>query len=94
MSEFNETLWNELSGSGVLTMVAKSVYPLNVPQRPQDFRPPSGNVSNGPWLTDWSRPPVTRQLPGVRLHRRAGRTSWCCSDFWITPASPIRPARR
>jgi TolB protein len=58
MDGFNQTLWDELSGSGALTMVAKSVYPLNIPQRPQDFRPPSGAVSNGPWLTDWSNPPV------------------------------------
>lgn len=58
MDAFNQTLWDELSGAGVLAMVAKSVYPLNVPQRPQDFRPPSGSVSNGPWLTDWSNPPV------------------------------------
>ena len=58
MDTFNQTLWDQLAGSGALTMVAKSVYPLNVPQRPQDFRPPSGNVSNGPWLTDWSNPPV------------------------------------
>ena len=58
MDGFNQTLWNELSGSGALTMVAKSVYPLNIPQQPKDFRPPSGSVSNGPWLTDWSNPPV------------------------------------
>jgi TolB protein len=58
MDSFNQTLWDELSGSGALTMVAKSVYPLNIPQRPQDFRPPSGSASNGPWLTDWSNPPV------------------------------------
>src|ERR1700683_2790307 len=58
MDSFNQTLWDELSGSGALTMVAKSVYPLNIPQRPQDFRPPAGSGSNGPWLTDWSNPPV------------------------------------
>jgi TolB protein len=58
MDGFNQTLWDELAGSGALTMVAKSVYPLNIPQRPQDFRPPSGAVSNGPWLTDWTNPPV------------------------------------
>ena len=58
MDGFNQTLWDELSGSGALTMVAKSVYPLNVPQQPKDFRPPAGSVSNGPWLTDWSNPPV------------------------------------
>src|SRR5580704_13034245 len=58
MDGFNQTLWDELSGSGALTMVAKSVYPLNIPQQPKDFRPPAGSVSNGPWLTDWSNPPV------------------------------------
>src|SRR5580698_3499943 len=41
MDPFNQTLWDELSGSGVLTMVAKSLYPLTVPQRPQDFKPPT-----------------------------------------------------
>ncbi len=59
MNPFNQTLWDELSGSGVLTMVSKSLYPLNVPQQPQDFRPPSGGRSNGPWLTDWSNPPAS-----------------------------------
>ena len=69
MDPFNQTLWDELSGSGVLTMVAKSLYPLNVPQRPQDFKPPTTaaplrrgdappSQSNGPWLTDWAGPPV------------------------------------
>src|SRR5580658_6772525 len=69
MDPFNQTLWDELSGSGVLNMVAKSLYPLTVPQRPQDFKPPTATApvrrgeaprpqSNGPWLTDWSAPPV------------------------------------
>jgi TolB protein len=59
MDPFNQTLWDELSGSGVLKMVSKSLYPLNVPQQPQDFHPPSGGRSNSPWLTDWSNPPVS-----------------------------------
>ena len=70
MDGFNATLWDEISGAGILKMVAKSVYPLEVPQRPQDFRPPSAAqpprrgqtpqaVRNGPWLTDWSGPPVS-----------------------------------
>ena len=60
MNTFNTTLWDELDASGVLTLVAKSVYPLNVPQRPEDFVPPSGRgPSNGMWLTDWSGPPVS-----------------------------------
>ena len=50
-------------------MVGKSFYPLEVPQQPQDFRPPTmalrcaagtprQTVKNGPWLTDWSGPPT------------------------------------
>jgi TolB protein len=69
MTIFNTTLWDELSNSGVLEMVGKSFYPLDVPQQPQDFRPPTtaaplrrGDaprmVKNGPWLTDWSGPPT------------------------------------
>jgi TolB protein len=68
MTAFNTTLWDELSNAGVLEMVGKSFYPLDVPQQPQDFKPPTmaaglrrGDpqriVKNGPWLTDWSGPP-------------------------------------
>jgi len=70
MDVFNGTLWDQLAGSGVLKMVAKSYYPLEVPQQPQDFKPPTAVAplrrgdapkaqSNGPWLTDWSNPPVS-----------------------------------
>src|ERR1700687_4550756 len=41
MDTFNSTLWDELQNAGILKMVAKSVYPLEVPQRPQDFKPPA-----------------------------------------------------
>jgi len=72
MTGFNATLWDEISNAGVLKMAAKSVYPLEAPQRPQDFVPPTAAVAparrglpvpaptrNGPWLTDWSGPPVS-----------------------------------
>src|ERR1700676_312253 len=68
MDIFNSTLWDELSNAGILKMVAKSVYPLEVPQRPQDFKPPAVPANarrgtpptrNGPWLTDWCGPPVS-----------------------------------
>jgi TolB protein len=59
MQVFNDTLWNELDNGGVVTLVGKSFYPLNVPQRPEDFVPPTGRgASTGLWLTDWSGPPV------------------------------------
>ena len=69
MAIFNTTLWDELSNSGVLEMVGKSFYPLEIPQQPQDFKPPTTaaplrrgdpprTVKNGPWLADWSGPPT------------------------------------
>jgi TolB protein len=59
MNAFNATLWDELDNGGVLKLVAKSVYPLTVPQRPEDFVPPNARgQSTGPWLTDWSGAPV------------------------------------
>ena len=39
MSAFNQTLWDELDGSGLFRMVPKTSYPLNVPQRPEDWTP-------------------------------------------------------
>ncbi len=69
MTTFNTTLWDELNSSGAFEMVGKSFYPLDVPQQPADFRPPTTaapfrrgeaprTVKNGPWLTDWSNPPT------------------------------------
>jgi len=69
MNTFNTTLWDELNNSGALEMVGKTFYPLEIPQQPQDFKPPTtaaplrrGDppraVKNGPWLTDWSGPPT------------------------------------
>jgi len=71
MDAFNQTLYNDLDTSGLFRMVPKSMYPLETPQRPQDFRPPlmpepskrrgappPQPVRQGPWLTDWSMPPA------------------------------------
>ncbi|MFN3326047.1 MAG: translocation protein TolB [Bryobacteraceae bacterium] len=71
MGAFNETLFRDIQESAVFRMAPKSMYPLEVPQRPQDFRPPlppsqpvrrnqppPQPIRQGPWLTDWSGPPV------------------------------------
>jgi TolB protein len=58
MDPFNGTLFRELQTSGQLKMIAKTIYPLQVPQQPTDFKPPAGGRSAGPWLSDWSGPPV------------------------------------
>ena len=57
MSTLNGTLFSELQNSGQLTMVAKTLYPLQIPQQPSDFHPPANGRSQGPWLTDWAGPP-------------------------------------
>src|SRR5580704_11729642 len=51
MGVFNSTLFNDLSGSGQLKMIPKTLYPVNVPQQPTDFR------QGGPAFGDWSGPP-------------------------------------
>lgn len=56
MDSLNSTLWEELDGSGVLRIVPKVVYPLQIPQQPADFKQPSH--PNGLAMIDWSKPPV------------------------------------
>jgi TolB protein len=68
MNAFNQTLWNDLDSSGMFRLVPKSLYWLQTPQQPPDFRPEppaarsSANVrpnGQGLWLSDWSSPPVS-----------------------------------
>jgi TolB protein len=65
MGTFNETLWNDLQGAGLFKMAPKSMYPLQAPQQPRDFKAPLASVGGrppvkqGPWLTDWSQAPVS-----------------------------------
>ncbi len=60
MDVFNATLWNDIANCGVLKVVAKTMYPLSVPQQPSDFREPPNATQpmGGLWLTDWQTPPV------------------------------------
>jgi TolB protein len=59
MDLFNKTLFSDLQDAGVFRMAPKTMYPLEVPQRPQDFRAPVNGQRQGIWLTDWSNPPVS-----------------------------------
>ncbi len=72
MNAFNETLWSDVQAASIFKMAAKTVYPLEIPQQPKDFKPPLVSpdalrrntptpqmVRQGPWLTDWSAPPVS-----------------------------------
>jgi TolB protein len=56
MNSFNSTLFNDLQGSGLFDMRAKSMFPLNNPQRPEDIRPSDNN--QGYALADWAGNPV------------------------------------
>jgi TolB protein len=68
MNAFNQTLWNDLDSSGMFRLVPKSLYWLQTPQQPADFRPEpaaarsTANVrpnGQGLWLSDWASPPVS-----------------------------------
>ena len=72
MDVFNQVLWSDIQAASLFKMAAKSVYPLEVPQQPKDFKPPAmppeaarrntpapQGLRQGPWLTDWSAPPVS-----------------------------------
>jgi TolB protein len=56
MSAFNSTLFSDLQGSGLFDMKAKSMFPLNNPQRPEDLRP--SDNGQGLSLSDWAGAPV------------------------------------
>ena len=57
MAAFNATLFSDLQGSGLFDMRAKSLYPLDNPQRPEDLRPTDNN--QGFALADWAGAPVS-----------------------------------
>jgi TolB protein len=46
LKTFNDTLWNDLDNSGVVELVSKSFYPLQVPGQPGDIN-----------FTAWNAPP-------------------------------------
>src|SRR5690242_21664635 len=48
MNAFNQTLYNDLDGSGLLKIVPKTMYPLQVPQQPSDFREQPAATSSRP----------------------------------------------
>lgn len=74
MNMFNSTLFSDLEDSAVFDMAPKSSYPLDVPQRPTDFKPPLNGQKSGPWLTDWSNEPVSANYLTVGYtHVRDGR---------------------
>ena len=60
MGAFNDTLFSDLQNSGFFDMAPKGMYPLQVPQRPEDFRQPprQGASMGGLALSDWASPPV------------------------------------
>jgi len=74
MKAFNQTLWDDLAGSGVLKVAPKTLYPQGIPQQPSDFRQPAqapvaprsrhGEMVAAPngggyWMSDWSNPPAS-----------------------------------
>ncbi len=56
MTAFNSTLFSDLDGSGLFDLKAKSMFPLNNPQRPEDLQVSDNN--QGFALADWAGTPV------------------------------------
>src|SRR5579862_3763692 len=48
MNAFNETLYNDLDASGLFKIVPKTMYPLQVPQQPSDFKEQPQNQTQRP----------------------------------------------
>ena len=67
MNAFNETLFTDLESSGLFRMAPKTLYPLEVPQRPQDFLPPLA-----PQAAARRGPAAQPDRPGLRLEGWAG----------------------
>lgn len=79
MATFNSTLWAELEGSGLFTMVSKSMMPIKVPQQPTDFQEPAAPAparrgrrtpaqpqsGEGLWLRDWASPPASANYMAI-----------------------------
>ena len=69
MTVFNDTVRKDIEGSGALTFVAKTMYPIQVPQQASDLLagPPSqlGRGVNGMRLADWSNPPISANYLGI-----------------------------
>jgi TolB protein len=56
MAAFNSTLFGDLQSSGLFNMVAKSLFPLNNPQRPEDLK--AEDNRQGFALVDWAGSPT------------------------------------
>jgi TolB protein len=71
MPVFNQTLWDELDGSGLFRMAPRTSYPLNVPQRPEDWMPEETRAGTGTRPTSAATAQAQREL-GRRLRDWAG----------------------
>jgi len=60
MATFNQTLFDDVSGSGVVKVAPKTMYPLTVPQQPSDFvQPPPPPAENTRGRKAATPPPPT-----------------------------------
>ncbi len=71
MAAFNSSVRSDLESSPLINFVPKTLYPLQVPQQPNDLQagvaPPSARATNpqGNRLTDWSLPPIAANYLGL-----------------------------
>ncbi|HUB82879.1 MAG TPA: hypothetical protein VMB03_28970 [Bryobacteraceae bacterium] len=100
MPVFNQTLWDDLNGSGLFNLVPKSQYPLTVPQQLGDFRAApqvqtpvrrgqAPQTGGGLWLSDWSGPPA--QANYVTIGYTASQDNLFVLRGWLVDLSIPNP---
>lgn len=70
---FDEVLWNDLDNAGLFELVSKSLYPKELPGRPDDLM---GRPREGPFgkLAAWGAPPVEAQMLAFGTLSTSGNT--------------------
>jgi len=90
MGAFNQTLWDDVKGSGLYDMVAKTSYPTFVPQQPSDLQTPAPSArvapGGGHLMNDWSSPPP--QLDFLAFGYSAAQNGVFILSGWLYDVRP------
>ncbi len=95
MTAFNSTVAGDLQSSALINVVPKTLYPLQIPQQPNDLiagvAPVHGAVNpQGNRLTDWSLPPMSANY--LAIGYGAESKSMLVVFGWFYTTAPNIPA--
>lgn len=93
IAAFNRTVQADLENSPLINFVAKTRYPVQIPQQPSDLvagvAPPSARPVNpqGNRLTDWGLPPVSANYLGIGYGAEQANLFVVSGWFYTTAAN-------